>query len=652
VHQDGSMTPRAGCGPSVRIPLLLMLLWPAWAGAAEGPPPAGGTAVQEGIAVELRAAPVVGDRALREGDNAAIRFKVFDQATGSPVAGRSPLAWLARLRPGESAASGCREKLEELVGGGLFNRPAVDLNVYYVLVLNDDATISVVDPLFGFGGTKLLTMVELDSPGEDWVLSPDGSRLYVSLPDAGKVAVVDTADWKVIARVETGARPRRLALQPDGTYLWVTLEAADAAPGAGGVAAIRTVDHTVAARIQTGRGTHDLAVSDDNRFAFVTNRDSGTLSVIDVARLAKLRDAALGSAPSSVAFSPLARAAYVASEEAGTITVVLPEEKKTPVRIASAPGLGAVRFAPGGRYAFVPNPRENRVIILDSSSNRIVQTARIDGGPDQITFSQDLAYIRRRDSEVVLMIPLDQIADGKAVPVVDFPGGQHPLGKGTRPSLADSIVRAPEATAVLVANPVDRAVYYYKEGMAAPMGSFSNYEREPRAVLVVDRSLKERSPGLYQTTAEVRDPGRYRVAFFLDSPRIVQCFELEVAPSPELEAARRAARPVQVQPLMETRRFAAGQAVRLRFRLTDPNTGQPVDGLKDVHVMLYRSPGNWQVRPWGQPAGPGIYEVEVVPPEPGDYKAAVECRSRKLSFNQSPVVTLQVVAGDAGPSRP
>ena len=44
-----------------------------------------------------------------------------------------------------------------------------------------------------------------------------------------------------------------------------------------------------------------------------------------------------------------------------------------------------------------------------------------------------------------------------------------------------------------MANPADQAIYYYMEGMLAPMGSFNNYRREPKAVLIVDRSLRERA---------------------------------------------------------------------------------------------------------------------------------------------------------------
>ena len=67
------------------------------------------------------------------------------------------------------------------------------------MALNDEATISVVDPLFGFGGTKLLALIPLSAPGIDWVLTEDQSRLFVSLANA--VAVIDTHTWKVIEEI-------------------------------------------------------------------------------------------------------------------------------------------------------------------------------------------------------------------------------------------------------------------------------------------------------------------------------------------------------------------------------------------------------------------------------------------------------------------
>ena len=74
------------------------------------------------------------------------------------------------------------QKVESFLQGSLRSRPDVDLNAYYLLTLNEEASISVIDPLLGFGGTKLLTLVLLKSPGEDWALTSDRSKLFVSMP--------------------------------------------------------------------------------------------------------------------------------------------------------------------------------------------------------------------------------------------------------------------------------------------------------------------------------------------------------------------------------------------------------------------------------------------------------------------------------------
>jgi cytochrome d1-like heme-containing protein len=633
-----------------RFSLLSVVLLGIAANAAAGEEisspaaPSGRRAVEGGIALELAVEPVSprGGNAAepREGD-AVVRFRLSDAATGTPLAGAYPAAWMDRL--GNDLASdshACAGKVKEFLSGSLFTRPAVDLNVYFVAVLNQDATLSVVDPLFGYGGTQLLALVDLDSPGEDWALSADQSRLFVSMPESNRVAVVDTASWRKVASLEVGPRPGRLALQPDGAYLWVALDG----PG-GGVAAVDVHSLAVAARIATGGGPHDLALSDDSRFAFATNRAEGTVSIVDVAKLAKVRDVKTGAEPAAVAFSRLARAAYVTSEGDGTITAVgVPGEgMEEPARIAAEPGLGAIRFAPGERLAFVVNPRQNRLYILDAASNRIVQRADIPGGPDQVTFSGELAYLRQQRSEIVLMVPLKEVGqEGQQVPAADFTGGQHPLGKVSRPSPAASVVRAPGATAVLVANPADGVIYYYKEGMAAPMGSFTNYGREPRAVLVVDRSLKERAPGSYETVARLQ-PGRYRVALFLDAPRTVHCFDLDVAEDPELAAQRLRQQPVKVEPRLPGRELAPGETAKLAFRLTDPVSGKPEEGLTDVEVLVYTA-ANWHQRRWARGVGDGVYEIDFVPPAGGTYQVAVECLSQRLPFDRSPRLTLHAIA--------
>jgi YVTN family beta-propeller protein len=598
--------------------------------------------VHQGIAVDLHVEPLTsqkkGATQLREGDEVTVQFTIKYIASGTPLTGIHPVAWMDMQRQGESAD--CRTKVKAFLDQNLLARPTLDLNHYYVLALNQDATISVIDPRYGYGGSRLLALVSLKSPGEDWALTPDSKKLFVSMPDANQVAVVESKTWKVIANVNAGSRPARLAAQPDGQNVWVVYGEEDSGKDSG-VAVIATEGHQLIAQIPTGRGRHEIAFSDDNRFAFVTNAEEGTVSVIDIRSLKKLKDIETGRKPSSVAFCKKAKTAYVVNDTDGTITAIDGAGLKSIASIEAHPGLGQIKFAPDGRFGFIANPTKNAVYIIDSATNRLVQRAEIEDGPDQISFSNTYAYVRSQRSEIVHMIRLSQAGvQGQRLAILDFPGGQQAFGKASRPSPADSIVRVPEEGMVLVANPADQSIYYYQEGMAAPMGSFSNYKREPRAVIAVDRSLKERSPGVYQTTAKLNEAGLYTLAFLMNSPRIVHCFSVRVEPNPELAAVEDSGE-VRIEPLIKDRLVRVGEKIRLQFKLTDPETKRPKLGLRDLGALIFLAPGIWQNRPGAREVAKGIYEIEFQPPQSGVYYVYLEAPSLGLKMDNPQYLILQ-----------
>lgn len=609
------------------------------------------TITREGITMDLSLEPLDAQRKpgeFLEGDNVRVRLKVTDSNTGTPMTELYPAGWMDRLpdTPGVQSDS-CKTKVEAFVGGTLLAEPEVDLNVYYVLAMNNDATISVVDPLFGFGGSKLLTMVFLDSPGEDWAVTNDQNRLFVSMPLSDRVAVVDTSSWKVVYDVEVAKKPNRLALQHDEHYLWVAYDGTGDEPG--GVSAVDTENLKEVKRIETGAGRHDLALSTDDRYLFVSNEKSGTVSVVDVEKLEKVQDITTGSRPHFIAYSPIGRSAYVTDAQDGTVTAISKDQLKLATRMKAEPGVARIRFTPDGRYGFVVNPKENVIHILDASTNRIIQTGDTEDTPDRVAFSENLAYITHLGSDTVLMIPLETIGrEGAPVPEVDFPGGQHPPGLTDMPSSADIVVEAPGATAVLLANARDEAIYFYKEGMAAPMGHFKNYERQPRAVQVIDRSLREVRPGTYETAFKMRRPGKYDLAMFVDSPRVIQCFKVNVKENPVI-VHEREYRPVKVELLADGTDIQVGQEVGLKLRIRDGNTNELRDDLQDVNVLTFLAPGIWQKRQWAHSLGKGLYEVRFTPPQKGVYYVFVEIRSQGLTFNQSPSLILNAHApGESG----
>ena len=126
-----------------------------------------------------------------------------DAASGRAVPGLRPAAWMDMSgvvggKAGEQRA--CKDKVALYLQGSVGIRPMVDLNSYYLLVLNQDASVSVIDPVVSMtGNTSLFTTIVLKRPAADWTKGLDQKRLYLSLPKAGEVTVVDAETFKVVA---------------------------------------------------------------------------------------------------------------------------------------------------------------------------------------------------------------------------------------------------------------------------------------------------------------------------------------------------------------------------------------------------------------------------------------------------------------------
>jgi hypothetical protein len=232
--------------------------------------------------------------------------------------------------------------------------------------------------------------------------------------------------------------------------------------------------------------------------------------------------------------------------------------------------------------------------------------------------------------------------------IAKFPGGQNAPAEARVESSADTIVPAPEGSSVLVANPADATIYYSSEGMAAPMGSFQNYRRKPRAVTVVDRSLRETTSGVYTTTTKLPKSGIYDVAFLLDSPRVTHCFSAEAKPNPDVPREKQVA--VRIEYLNKEKQVPVGETYKLRFKLVDTTTSKAKSDLKDVRVLTMLSSGIWQKRDFARSVGEGVYELDIKVPQTGLYLIFVESRSQGVSFRQLPSLTLQTTAATTGPT--
>ena len=156
--------------------------------------------------------------------------------------------------------------------------------------------------------------------------------------------------------------------------------------------------------------------------------------------------------------------------------------------------------------------------------------------------------------------------------------------------------------------------------------------------MVVDRSLREVTSGVYSTTTKLPKSGIYDVAFLLDSPRITHCFNAEAKPNPDVPRERKVA--IRIEYMNKDTQLRVAENYKLRFKVIDNTTLKAKSDLKDVRVLTLLSSGTWQKRDFARSAGDGVYELDINVPQTGVYFIFVESRSQGVAFRQLPSLTL------------
>ncbi|RLU11655.1 cytochrome D1, partial [Pseudomonas prosekii] len=164
----------AGCALVVGVALVWLGVWrttPATLLSEVAVPDAWSnqTLQRDGVAVQFKVQALAEDGVLREGAFADVQFRVTDSNSGQPLAGVNPGAWVDPETVAADQAQGreqsCKSRVGVFLKSSIGARPLLDLNSYYLLVMNRDASVSVVDPSVSVGGiTSTMARIELKQP--------------------------------------------------------------------------------------------------------------------------------------------------------------------------------------------------------------------------------------------------------------------------------------------------------------------------------------------------------------------------------------------------------------------------------------------------------------------------------------------------------
>lgn len=584
---------------------LMTLLALGAAGAAPAGERIAQTALKDGLHLSLSVEPGPG--------HSLVRLEVADASSNRPLSGARPLAWLTARDP-KAGPDACGKAVDGFLQGRITQRPDVDFNAWYLLALNASGSISVVDPLVGLGRSRMVAMVPLPEPAADWAAGPDGRHVYASLPKAGAVAVVDTRTWKVARTLKLGGTPRRLAVQPGGGALWAT---------DGARPLLWMIKGDTPRRIRLDKPVRELAFDPDGRRA-VAVLENGAVVVLDATAGTVLARHPHGGAPLRPAYSAKDRAFHVAEGAHGRVLVVDAESGGELARYRVADNLASFSFTPDGRWAVALASQPAQALFVDAALRQVVRGLPVPGGSDQVAFTPSTAFVRSSATPEVTAIPLATIAEGGAAAVVA--AGQAAPGALAGAALAP----APEGNAVLVANPAEKRIHYYMEGMAAPAGGFENAGRVPAAIMVLDRSLRAVRPGRFETSVALPSAGEWDLAVLVPGPtKVAHCFPISLGKPAAAKAP--AATIAFVDP---PKIVSVGQPVPVRVRL---DSRKP----SDLRAVLMPANGTWKRFLTVTAKGKGLHEVALNAAEPGTYYLFVEAPAAGLPLRQAPHIIVE-----------
>ena len=220
---------------------------------------------------------------------------------------------------------------------------------------------------------KLTRKIYAGSDPEEFALSKDGTKLYVSNEDVKTASVVNIATGKVEHIVPVGQEPEGVATVPDGKRFYVTCESG------GEVYAVETGGYTVVGHFKVNVRPRSMAFLPGGDIGFIPSESTGELNVIDTANLKVSKIIALppGSRPMSVKTASSGKV-YVSAGRAGTILVLdgRTYDLLATIKVGTRPW--GIALSPDGKYLYSANGPSDDVSVVDLSTNK--ETARIKAG--------------------------------------------------------------------------------------------------------------------------------------------------------------------------------------------------------------------------------------------------------------------------------
>ena len=215
------------------------------------------------------------------------------------------------------------------------------------------------------------------SDPEQFDITRDGTRIYVSNEDVGQATIVDVASGEILYTVDVGTEPEGVALSPDDRLAYVTGESDH------DVTVIDALTGEVLSRIQVGLRPRDVVFSSDGRRACVSSEIDGTVSLVDVSASTVIATIEMpeGSRSMGLVLSPDDQTLYVTNGRARTVC----EVDLTALRVRRCVEVGerpwGIALSMDGRRLYTANGPSDDVSVVDVETLSVIARVPVGSNP-------------------------------------------------------------------------------------------------------------------------------------------------------------------------------------------------------------------------------------------------------------------------------
>jgi YVTN family beta-propeller protein len=223
--------------------------------------------------------------------------------------------------------------------------------------------------------------INAGSDPEEFALSKDGTRLYVSNEDTKTASVINIASGKVEHIILAAQEPEGVATTPDGEHFFVTCEAG------GDVFIVDTSNYKTSAHFKVHVRPRSVDFLPDGSVAFIPSESVGELNVIDTAlgSAVKIITLPAGSRPMKVRVSADGNKVYVSTGRGGTVAVVDSHSYAVldTIKVGTRPW--GLAISPDGKFLYSANGPSNDISVVDLSTDKEIARVKAGESPWGIT---------------------------------------------------------------------------------------------------------------------------------------------------------------------------------------------------------------------------------------------------------------------------